>query len=159
MQQRARRKSLRAPVYLDVRCDLPDGTTLMGKGINLGTEGIFIKIAHPIKIEDRVTLEFLLPDTMNSVRLAGETVWTRSYQANRDEEESFHVAGVRFIGLVESYRSLLRDFTLRMLADDEALRRQGGILRVLEDIRNLPSMERLKAYTILTRKYSSPLLR
>jgi hypothetical protein len=46
---------------------------------------------------------------------------------------------------------MIRDYTLKML-DNEELLRDGGILLVLDDLRNLPPEDRLKAYHILIKK-------
>ncbi len=156
-QGRGKRKSLRVPVYLDVRCDLADGSSIKAKIINLGTEGIFIKSPYPISIDENVTAEFLLPGTLNSIRVAGEAVWARSHEEGEEEDENYHVAGIEFIDLEDPYYSLIRDYTLKMLNNEELLR-DGGILLVLEDLRNLPPMERLKAYNILIKKGSGPVL-
>jgi hypothetical protein len=156
MEHRSKRRSLRAPVSIDVRCETAGGATLKGRAVNLGTEGIFVKVAEPIDVREKVTVEFLLPGTLNSIQLVGEVVWSHPYSED-EGEESFHVAGIKFADLGEPYRSLLRDYTFKML-DSEELVRSQGILQVLDDIRNLPSMDRLKAYNILIKKGSGPLL-
>ena len=69
---RAKRRCPRIPVHLDVRADLKDGTAVKGKVINLSTEGICIKTDDPIFAKEEITTEFLLPDTLSSVRLGGE---------------------------------------------------------------------------------------
>jgi hypothetical protein len=154
---RSKRRSLRTPVYLDVRCDLADGTSVKAKVINLGTEGIFIKSAQPIDDGADVTVEFMLPGTLNSIRVDGEVMWSRAHEGGGNRDEDLHVAGIRFRGLEEPYRSLVQDYTLKMLNNEDLLR-DGGILQLLDDLRNLPPMERLKAYHILIKKGSGPVL-
>jgi hypothetical protein len=154
--ERSKRKSLRAPVYLDVRCDLPDGTTVKGKAINLGTEGLYLKSPEPMTVGDNVEVEFLLPGTLNSLRLNGEVMWARGVDKEENREDNFHVAGIRFENLEEPYRGMVQDYTLKMLSN-EALLQGKGILRLLDDLRNLPPDERLKAYHILIKKGSGPI--
>ena len=148
---RAKRKCPRIPVYMDVRVDLKDGTVVKGKVINLSTEGICIKTDDPIFAKEEITAEFLLPDTLNSVRLGGEVVWYRFDKKAAAKQERVHFSGVRFLDLGESYRSLIRYYTLKMLHDVEMVREQG-IERVLSDVLNLPSKEKNEALSILLQK-------
>ena len=154
---RSRRKSLRAPVYLDVRCDLDSGDFLKGKIINLGTEGVFVRSTHSFSIGDYLTMEFLLPGTLSSICQEGEVVWIRSYDDIEFEGEPIHAAGIKFHTLEEPYLALILDVTLKMLDTDELVQSEG-ILRILDDIRNLPSLDRLRAYNILIKKGSGPAL-
>lgn len=148
---RAKRKCPRIPVYMDVRIDLKDGTVVKGKVINLSTEGICIKTDDPIFAKEEIKAEFLLPDTLNSVRLGGEVVWYRFDKNAAAKGERVHFSGVRFIDLGESYRSLIRYYTLKMLHDVEMVQEQG-IERVLNDVLNLPSREKSDALRILFEK-------
>jgi len=136
---------------MDVRVDLKDGTVVKGKVINLSTEGICIKTDDPIFAKDEITAEFLLPDTLNSVRLGGEVMWYRFDKKAAAKQERVHFSGVRFLDLGESYRSLIRYYTLKMLHDVEMVREQG-IERVLNDVLNLPSKEKNDALRILLQK-------
>jgi hypothetical protein len=154
--ERSKRKSLRAPVYLDVRCDLPDGTTVKGKAINLGTEGMYLKSPEPMTVGNNVEVEFLLPGTLNSLRLNGEVMWARAMDKAGETGDSFHVAGIRFANLEEPYLGMIQDYTLKMLSN-EALLKGEGILRLLDDLRNLPADERLKGYHILIKKGTGPI--
>ena len=148
---RAKRKCPRIPVYMDVRVDLKDGTVVKGKVINLSTEGICIKTDDPIFLKEEITAEFLLPETLNSVRLGGEVMWYRFDKKAAAKQERVHFSGVRFLDLGESYRSLIRYYTLKMLHDVEMVREQG-IERVLNDVLNLPSKEKNDALGILLQK-------
>ena len=154
---RSKRKSLRVPVNLDVRFDLADGSRLKAKIINLGTEGIFVKSAEPLQPGERVNLEFLLPDTLNSIQLAGEVMYSRTDEDAQGGDAGYHVAGIKFASLEEPYHGMIRDYTLKML-DNEELLRNGGILLVLDDLRNLPPEDRLKGYHILIKKGSGLVL-
>ena len=154
--ERSKRKSLRGPVNLDVRFDLADGSSLRAKIINLGTEGIFVKSAEPLHPGESVGLEFLLPGTLNSIQLVGEVMYSRTNE-EEGEDAAYHVAGIKFSDLEEPYHGMIRDYTLKML-DNEELLRDGGILLVLDDLRNLPPEDRLKAYHILIKKGAGPIL-
>jgi uncharacterized protein (TIGR02266 family) len=150
-QERSRRRSLRAPVYLDVRCDLRDRLALRGKATNLSPAGIFVETTEPIRVGEHLAVEFILPGTLNSVQFKGEAVWTRSYDEGQRRDQSAPGTGVRFIGVEDTHRDLLRDYTLKML-DDEAVAGGERILQVLDEIRNLTPSDRLKAYRILIKK-------
>jgi len=152
-KSRGKRKGLRVPVSVAARCQVGGKAPFQGRIVNLSTEGIFLKTAEPFEASARLTVEFLLPGTMSSMTVAGEVVWQRSYE---EQAERFHVTGVKFLTLKEPYAGLIREYTLTRLYDDNLVR-SGGILRVLEDIRNLPSMARLKAYHILIKKETKPL--
>jgi uncharacterized protein (DUF1684 family) len=138
-------------VYLDVRVDLQDGSAVKGKVINLSTEGICLKTDDPIFAKEEISAEFLLPDTLSSVRLGGEVVWYPFDKKAVAKKERVHFSGVGFLDLGESYRSLIRYYTLKMLHDVELVREQG-IERVLNDVLNLPSKEKKEALRILFQK-------
>ena len=148
---RSKRKSVRVPVHLPLRCDRADGSTIEAKVINLGTDGILIETSGPIIVGETLAVEFLLPDTLNSIRLAGEVVWSRATEEGEAREKDYHLTGIKFVDLDELHRTLIMDLTIRML-DNNDLLREGGILRVLADLRNLPAKDRLKAYHILIGK-------
>jgi hypothetical protein len=148
---RAKRRCPRIPVYLDIRVDLKDGSAVKGKVINLSTEGICIKTDDPIFAKEEISTEFLLPDTLSSVRLGGEVVWYRFDKKAAAKKERVHFSGVRFLDLGESYKNLIRYYTLKMLHDVEMVREQG-IERVLNDVLNLPSKEKKEALLILFQK-------
>jgi hypothetical protein len=134
-----------------VRCDLVDGTSLRGKIIDLSTEGISVKIDGPLPVREKVTVEFLLPNTLNSIQLSGEVVWYRVAQNGAGERKHPHFAGIKFDSLKEADRNFICSFSLKVL-DDEDLVQQQGIDRVLSDVSNLPPMERQRALDILARK-------
>ena len=146
--ERSKRTGLRIPVDFDVRCELVGYPAVMGKAVNMSTGGIFITTTEPIGVQVRMNLEFLMPDTLNSIQVQGESVWSRPLEVQQDLWQG---TGIRFVGLPEPYLSLIRDYSLSRLYDEEFVRREG-ILQILSDIRNLPPLDRLKAYHILIRK-------
>ena len=147
-ERRSRRASLRIPVRLASHCTLADGTSFEAKVINLSTEGILIESSEPIKVGGRLEVEFLLPGSLNSMRLAGELLWSRVSRKIENSEDALNFAGIRFTDHDEIHRSLILDYTIRKL-DNHDLLRDGGILMVLEDLRSLSPRDRLKAYHVL----------
>ncbi|UCG20745.1 MAG: PilZ domain-containing protein [Deltaproteobacteria bacterium] len=134
----------------DVKCELRGYPMVMGRAVNMSTGGIFITTSEPIGIQVEMNLEFLMPETMNSIQVQGESVWSRPHKA---QTNLWQGTGIRFVGLAEPYLSLIRDYSLTKLYDEDFVRREG-ILQILSDIRNLPPLYRLKAYHILIRKES-----
>jgi hypothetical protein len=147
---RSKRAGLRIPVDFDVRCELRGSPMVMGRAVNISTGGIFITTAEPIGLQVKVNLEFLMPDTLNSIQVQGESVWSRPHKTQTILSQG---TGIRFVGLAEPYLSLIRDYSLIKLYEDAFVSR-AGILQMLGDIRNLPPLYRLKAYHILIRKES-----
>jgi len=123
---------------------------VMGRAVNMSTGGIFITTPEPIGIQVEMNLEFLMPETMNSIQVQGESVWSRPHKALTNLWQG---TGIRFVGLAEPYLSLIREYSLTKLYDEDFVRREG-IIQILSDIRNLPPLYRLKAYHILIRKES-----
>jgi Tfp pilus assembly protein PilZ len=148
--ERSKRSGLRIPVDFDVRCELRGSPTVMGRAVNMSTGGIFIATAEPIGVQVKVNLEFLMPDTLNSIQVQGQSVWSSPHKAITNLSQG---TGIRFVGLAEPYLSLIQNYSLIKLYDDDFVRREG-ILQILSDIRNLPPLYRLKAYHILVKKES-----
>ena len=123
---------------------------VMGKAVNMSTGGIFITTAEPIGIQVKMNLEFLIPETLNSIQVQGESVWSRPHKA---QTNLWQGTGIRFVSLEEPYLSMIRDYSLIKLYDEDFVRREG-IVQILSDIRNLTPLYRLKAYHILIRKES-----
>ncbi len=147
---RSKRAGLRIPVDFDVKCELRGYPMVMGRAVNMSTGGIFITTPEPIGIQVEMNLEFLMPETMNSIQVQGESVWSRPHKALTNLWQG---TGIRFVGLAEPYLSLIREYSLTKLYDEDFVRREG-IIQILSDIRNLPPLYRLKAYHILIRKES-----
>ena len=148
---RSKRAGLRIPVDFDVRCELSGYPMVMGRAVNMSTGGIFIPTAEPIGMQVKMDLEFLMPETLNSVQVQGESVWSRPHQG---QSKLWQGTGIRFVSLAEPYLRMIRDYSLIRLYDEDFVRREG-IIQILSDIRNLPPLYRLKAYHILIRKESS----
>jgi Tfp pilus assembly protein PilZ len=145
---RSRRAGLRVPVDFDVKCEVNGIPVFMGKAVNISTGGIFVRTAEPIEIDVRVGLEFLLPETLNSIQVHGKSMWSRP---SKVEDNLWQGTGIKFEDLGETYLNLLREYSLTKLYDDNFVRNEG-IVQVLSDIRNLPPSHRLKAYQILIKK-------
>lgn len=136
---------MRVPVDFDVRCSQASGNTLKGRALNLSTEGLFVVTAEPLVLGERLSLEFLLPDSLTLIQLTGELVWCRSYKIGIGQDKPPYVGGIKFINLPERYEQLIQDYILDMLSS-ESLVGTRGIHQVVSDIRNLPPTKRLKAY-------------
>ena len=147
---RSKRAGLRIPVDFDVKCELRGQQLVMGKAVNLSIGGIFVTTVEPIKVEEKMALEFLMPETMNSIKVQGESVWSCPCV---DREYLSQGTGIKFVSLAEPYLRLIQDYSLTKLYDDDFVRREG-IIQILSDIRNLLPLDRLKAYHILIKKGS-----
>ena len=145
---RSKRAGLRIPVDFDVKCQVAGNPTFMGRAVNISTGGIFVKTVEPIEDEARIGLEFLLPETLSSIKVQGKSVWSRP---SCIEDKHWQGTGIRFENLGEPYLSLIREYSLAKLYDDNFVRTEG-IVQVLNDVRNLPPSYRLKAYHILIKK-------
>ena len=150
---RSKRKGLRIPVDFQVRCEYGGKPTVMAKAVNMSTGGMFITTSEPIELQARLGLEFLMPSTMNSIQVQGESVWSCPCAS---QEKQLQGTGIRFVNLKEPYLSLIQDYALSKLYDDEFVEDEG-IVQLLSDIRNLPPQWRLKAYNILIKKGSKHL--
>ena len=147
---RSKRKGLRVPVDFQVRCEYNGNgrPTVMAKAVNMSTGGIFITTSEPIQLRARLVLEFLIPATLNSIQVQGESVWSRPCAS---QDRQLQGTGIKFVNLEEPYLSLIRDYALSKLYDDAFVKGEG-IVQLLSDIRNLPPQWRLKAYNILIKK-------
>ena len=150
---RSKRAGLRVPVDFDVKCRVSGDTIFMGKAVNMSTGGIFVETVEPIEDEARIGLEFLLPETLSSIKVQGKSVWSRP---SCIEDKYWQGTGIRFENLGEPYLSLIREYALAKLYDDNFVRKEG-IVQVLNDVRNLPAAYRLKAYHILIKKGAGPI--
>ena len=147
---RSKRTGLRIPVDFQVRCEYGGKPTVMAKAVNMSTGGIFITTSEPIELQARLGLEFLMPATMNSIQVQGESVWSCP---SVSQEKQLKGTGIKFVNLKEPYLSLIQDYALSKLYDDEFVEEEG-IVQLLSDIRNLPPQWRLEAYNILIKKGS-----
>lgn len=145
---RSQRTGLRIPVDFRVRCEYGGKPTVMAKAVNMSSGGMFITTSEPIQPRARLALEFLMPATMNSIQVQGESVWSHPHLS---QEKQLQGTGIKFVNLKEPYLSLIQDYALSKLYDNEFVESEG-IVQLLSDIRNLPPRLRLKAYNILIKK-------
>ncbi len=147
---RSKRAGLRIPVDFQVRCEYGGNgrPTVMARAVNMSTGGLFITTSEPIELKARLVLEFLMPATMNSIQVQGESVWSRPCAS---QEKQLQGTGIKFVNLKEPHLRLIRDYALSKLYDDEFVQGEG-IVQLLNDIRNLPPQWRLRAYNILIKK-------
>jgi len=151
---RSKRVGLRVPVDFEVKCESSTFPVVVGKAINLSIGGICLMTEQPIGADVRMSLEFLMPTTLNSIKVQGQSVWSSPCKT---EVNSAQGTGIKFIDIDESSRRMILDYSLKKLYDKEFLRKEG-IMRVLSDIRNLPAEYRLKAYHILIKKGGKDIL-
>ena len=152
---RSKRAGLRVPVDFKVRCEYNGNgkPTVMAKAVNMSTGGLFITTSEPIELKAKLVLEFLMPATMNSIQVQGESVWSCPCPS---QEKQLQGTGIKFVNLKEPHLSLIQDYALSKLYDDRFVEGEG-IVQLLSDIRNLPPQWRLKAYNILIKKGSKHL--
>lgn len=93
--QKNRRKSLKAPLYIDVSFRLACGTLNRAKIINLSTGGVFIKVDEPVGSKERVIVRFSLQSISKHMQLEGEVVWSRSYLKSKPEFRVVNVLCVK----------------------------------------------------------------
>ena len=84
---RSKRAGLRIPVDFQVRCEYGGNgrPTVIAKAVNMSTGGLFITTSEPIELKARLVLEFLMPATMNSIQVQGESVWSRPCAAQEKQ--------------------------------------------------------------------------
>ena len=151
---RSKRAGLRVPVDFEVKCESTAFPVVVGKAVNLSTGGLCLMTEKPIGTDVQMYLEFLMPTTLNSIKVQGQSVWS---SPRNTQARSTQGTGIRFIDIDESSKKMILDYCLKKLYDNDFLRREG-IMRVLGDIRNLPAEYRLKAYHILIKKGSKAIL-
>jgi hypothetical protein len=145
---RSKRAGLRIPVDFQVRCEYGGKPTVMAKAVNMSTGGLFIITFEPIELQAKLGLEFLMPATLNSIQVQGESVWSSPCASQAKQLQG---TGIKFVNLKEPHLSLILDYALSKLYDDKFVEGEG-IVQLLCDIRNLPPQWRLKAYNILIKK-------
>jgi Tfp pilus assembly protein PilZ len=145
---RSRRAGLRIPVDFEVKCESTSFPVLVGKAVNLSTGGLCVMTDKPIDTDVKISLEFLMPTTLNSIKVQGQSVWSGPCKTQARLAQG---TGIKFVDIDESSRNLILDYSLNKLYDNDFLRKEG-IMQILGDIRNLPAEYRLKAYHILIKK-------
>jgi len=146
--QKNRRKSLRAPLYIDASFRLACGTLNRAKIINLSTGGVFIKVDEPVGSKERIVVRFSLQSISKHMQLEGEVVWSRSYLKPKPKFEMVNVMGVKFVNIREKHKRLIKNYILQAIYM-EAQVRSLGISLVMGKIRKLPPAYRLRAYDLL----------
>ena len=108
---RSRRTGLRVPVDFQVRCEYNGNgrPTVMAKAVNMSTGGLFITTSEPIELKAKLVLEFLMPATMNSIQVQGESVWSCPCSS---QEKQLQGTGIKFVNLDEPHFRLIRDYAL-----------------------------------------------
>ncbi|HVO83472.1 MAG TPA: PilZ domain-containing protein [Syntrophobacteria bacterium] len=146
-----KRKGLRAPVSFFVSCRRADGSAVKGRASNLSTQGLALQTSWPLLVGERVTAEFLVPDTLNSVVLTGEVAWCWSKRNEATPGSTAYAAGIRFLNLTEPFWSVVCRFCLKQLYD-ERLFRSGELRVLLAEVAGMSPKEKARALQILAGK-------
>ena len=118
---RSRRAGLRVPVDFDVKCEVSGSPAFMGKAVNISTGGMFLRTSVPIEVDVRIGLEFLLPETLNSIQVDGKSMWSRPSEV---DDELWQGTGIKFDDLGETCLNLLWEYSLTNLYDDNFGRKE-----------------------------------
>src|SRR5258708_26114400 len=97
-----RRRSHRARIAsARVRCESASGQALSGRGLDVGSGGLFVQSAQLIPVGKRVTLEIQVAGELATWAAVGRVVWTRT-QSDADGRPTG--LGIAFIDV---HRALL----------------------------------------------------
>ena len=87
----------RHAVKLPVTITQASGDTLKGLSINISEGGMALQCDQPLQKQDRLHLEFNLPQTLGTIRCRGEVVWSDAKQ----------LIGLKFLSLKPALQKLL----------------------------------------------------
>ena len=99
--KRERRRSLRVPLQVPAQLRVENGPTMEGFLLDLSEDGADLLSSRPLSPSASLTLQFRLPDGA-LIEVSGEVAW-----ANPNGQ-----SGVRFVGLLQSLRTSLRDWVV-----------------------------------------------
>ena len=78
-----------------------------GKAFDLSTAGVAISTNYPIRIGEKITTEFVMPETNNSIKAVGEVVWRQFHGDTAGEHEALFTAGIKFLQINELHQTLI----------------------------------------------------
>ncbi len=99
--KRERRRSLRVPLQVPAQLRVENGPAMEGFLLDLSEDGADVLSSQPLSLSASLNLQFSLPDGA-PIEVSGEVAW-----ANPNGQ-----SGVRFVGLLQSLRTSLRDWVL-----------------------------------------------
>ena len=111
-------KLAQVPVDFNVWCIQTNGTTLEGWALKLSTGGMFIVTSEPLALGERLVVEFLLPGSLPTINIMGESVWCRSQNDEIGLVKPPHVAAVKFIDVPKRFGHLIDNYISEMLSGE-----------------------------------------
>jgi CheY-like chemotaxis protein len=99
--KRERRRSLRVPLQVPAQLRVENGPAMEGFLLDLSEDGADVLSSQPLSASASLILQFRLPEGA-PIEVTGEVAW-----ANPNGQ-----SGVRFVGLLQSRRTALRDWIL-----------------------------------------------
>jgi LysM repeat protein len=134
--QRTRRKAQRVPASFIAYCGQADLNEVATKVFNLSTGGMGIKTNYPISPKERLAVAFHIPNTTNMVSVTGEVAWRQYRRDDPKMGEPVYTAGIKFLTLDESSRSLISDYIetggVTMKQRDKIETLEGDFIETLE---------------------------
>src|SRR5271154_4420004 len=104
-RRRSVRQKLHTPVYASFKAPRTGMVVDLSELLDLHEDGFAVQTSERLEINRAVTLCLDLPETKNFIHGSGQVIW--SDDAGR--------AGIRFSGLPESSRQVLKDWLLANL--------------------------------------------
>ena len=112
---RERRKTKRLPLKLDIFSR--DTGKLVGRSLNISTDGMFIETDNILKSGTKVLLVFNLPGQIIPIKAYSDVRWIRK---NVIPEEGWPSGiGIQFIGMYEAYKRKLEEYQEKSLFTEE----------------------------------------
>ena len=108
-----RRESHRLPVSFLVFCQQAEFVSIVAKAYNLSTEGIALKTNYPISNNEKLGMEFLIPNRSSHFRVLGEVMWRQFNGDTKGQQETLFSAGIKFVDIENSIRSAIEQYLLR----------------------------------------------
>jgi hypothetical protein len=98
-----RRKYPRVSASFLVKCQQADLTRVGGKALNWSPGGIAIKTNCPIRVGEKLTVDFVEPKTLNVQKVKGQVVWRQFHGDSSERTEALFSAGIKFLNLNDSF--------------------------------------------------------
>jgi hypothetical protein len=108
-----RRKSQRLPVSFLVYCQQAEQASIVGKAYNLSTDGVALKTNYPISKNEKLVMEFLVPNRDSPFRMVGEVMWRQFHGDTKGQQETLFSAGIKFIDIEAALRRAIEQYLLR----------------------------------------------
>jgi c-di-GMP-binding flagellar brake protein YcgR len=107
-----RRKSHRVPVSFLVYCQQTELASIVARAYNLSTEGIAVKTNYPISNNEKLGMEFLIPNRSSPLRVVGEVMWRQFNGDTKGQQETLFSAGIKFMDIEDSTHSAIKQYLL-----------------------------------------------